>query len=85
MAVATGHISERTCRVCRQKAPQSQLQRWTVQDGQPIADAARRAEGRGWYVCDSTACRAQIERVVSGQAQSRKQRSAAHDTKKGSR
>lgn len=74
MAVAVGHIPERTCRVCRQKAPKQQLQRWVIRDSQPVVDAKHTAQGRGWYVCDKDSCRPQIERVVLGQSQARKTR-----------
>jgi predicted RNA-binding protein YlxR (DUF448 family) len=49
-------MSERSCRVCRTKSDQSALQRWTVQEGTLVADSNKRAEGRGYYVCQKLKC-----------------------------
>lgn len=41
----------RRCRVCRTQLPTDALLRWTVQDGQLIADAGKKALARGYYSC----------------------------------
>ena len=71
MAGRTGHTPERTCRVCREKHPQNQLQRWVVIDGVASHDASRNLPGRGWYACDKPACLAHISQIAAGQARAR--------------
>lgn len=44
-------IPMRSCRICRQTLPKSQLTRWVWQDGQLVRDTAQRLSGRGIYSC----------------------------------
>jgi predicted RNA-binding protein YlxR (DUF448 family) len=41
----------RRCRVCRTPQLQSELQRWTFDGLQVVADTVKRAPGRGYYSC----------------------------------
>lgn len=41
----------RRCRVCRASLPASKLTRWTMQNGELVADSAQKAPGRGYYSC----------------------------------
>lgn len=46
----------RMCRVCRTKAPQSALHRWTLQQGVLQPDQGGKAAGRGYYSCGNPRC-----------------------------
>jgi predicted RNA-binding protein YlxR (DUF448 family) len=41
----------RSCRVCRQRADKSQLQRWVRIDGHWEYDEKQTTPGRGYYAC----------------------------------
>jgi predicted RNA-binding protein YlxR (DUF448 family) len=49
-----GHVPERTCRGCGQKAPQSGLLRFVVVDGRLVAEGR---SGKGIYCCNRSLCR----------------------------
>jgi predicted RNA-binding protein YlxR (DUF448 family) len=50
-------VGERTCRVCRRKAPKQTLLRLVIREGNRIeADAGQTAPGRGWYLCRTEKC-----------------------------
>ncbi|WP_373693287.1 DUF448 domain-containing protein [Desulfobulbus sp.] len=49
-----GHVPERTCRGCGQKAPQSGLLRFVVVDGRLVAEGR---SGKGIYCCNQSLCR----------------------------
>ena len=55
-----GHVPLRTCRVCRRKAPQGELQRLVEQQGQLVVDEGQVAAGRGVYCCRDGACRERL-------------------------
>lgn len=59
-----GSAPERSCAVCRTKAPQSELTRWTVIDG-----VARQGQqgGRGYYSCST--CIDKAKMVIEGRSQ----------------
>ena len=48
-----GHIPERTCVVCRKKAPKHTLYRFCLKEGSLFWDKDFRAGGRGAYICES--------------------------------
>jgi predicted RNA-binding protein YlxR (DUF448 family) len=52
-------VPGRTCAGCGRRAPQRELQRFTVLDGALVADELRRRPGRGVYTCRTAACFAQ--------------------------
>lgn len=54
---------ERTCAGCGRKAPQRELVRFAVRDGQLVA--GRTASGRGAYTCSRLAC---FERALASRA-----------------
>jgi predicted RNA-binding protein YlxR (DUF448 family) len=63
------HIPERTCIACGKKAPISQLVRTVHTKGEVMVDTARRAEGRGAYVCVDSGClAASVERRLFNKA-----------------
>lgn len=68
-----GSAPERSCAICRTKAPQSELTRWVVVDG--VAQQNEQ-DGRGYYSCSKCAEKAKM--VIEGRAQARK----AKDTNK---
>ena len=48
------HIPERTCVVCREKKPKSELTRIVrTPDGEVVIDPTGRLNGRGAYLCDN--------------------------------
>jgi len=51
----------RTCVGCRQRFPQPALRRFTRTGGRWVADAGRRADGRGTYLC-SHACAERVSK-----------------------
>lgn len=46
-----GHIPERTCIVCRIKAPKWELIRFVAREGEVIHDERKILPGRGAYFC----------------------------------
>lgn len=46
----------RKCIGCQQSRPQSELMRFTVQEGNIIPDAGSKSDGRGFYLCRSEEC-----------------------------
>lgn len=55
------HIPERTCVVCREKAPKESLFRlYMLDNGIYDADIEQMIEGRGIYVCKIDSCLAQL-------------------------
>jgi len=46
----------RTCLVCRQKRPKSDLRRLAVADGIVVIDQFGRVGGRGAYCCNNPRC-----------------------------
>jgi len=48
-----GHIPERTCVICRKKAPKYTLHRFCIKAGYIIWDRDFRTGGRGAYLCSS--------------------------------
>lgn len=55
---------------CRVKRLQSDLMRFTLQEGSWVVDLRRRAYGRGAYVCTNPACHQErsLKRFFGGQA-----------------
>lgn len=52
MSARTGHIPIRSCKACRKRKAQNELQRWVLGiDNQPVADEEKKSSGRGAYVC----------------------------------
>ena len=68
-------VPTRSCVVCRQKAPKSELQRWVVVDGAVVADEAQVHQARGYYA--HVACAEQAGPRILGRAKSLIKRSAA--------
>ena len=55
------HIPERTCVVCRKKAPKESLFRlYKLEDGTYDADVEQMIEGRGVYICKTDSCLSQL-------------------------
>ncbi|TAK88888.1 DUF448 domain-containing protein [Patescibacteria group bacterium] len=56
---------QRSCRVCRTKRPQAQLQRWVRQGGTVLADTQTTGHqpGRGFYTC-SSACANKLPAII---------------------
>ena len=50
-AAVSKHQPLRWCRICRRQLPKSDLQRWTVQEGELRVDIEQTAPGRGYYSC----------------------------------
>ena len=46
-------IPQRTCVGCRKVFGQAELRRFTRQDDRWVADAGKRSEGRGAYLCSA--------------------------------
>ena len=65
-----GSAPERSCAICRTKAPQTELTRWVVVDG--IAQQNKQ-EGRGYYSCSKCADKAKM--VIEGRNQARNDKS----------
>jgi uncharacterized protein len=63
----------RSCVGCGRKAPQGQLLRFAVKDGQLVPGVG--VPGRGAYTCDRLAC---FERAVSRRAFNRTLRKTVH-------
>ena len=57
-----GHVPVRTCRGCGVKAPQPELLRLVMRDGELIEDPLRRKTGRGVYICKTELCRTRLEK-----------------------
>ena len=68
----------RRCIGCRQSLPQDTLMRFTLRDGEIIADRDQRNDGRGFYLCRDRSC---LEKAIKGKAFNRILRSAV-DTEK---
>ncbi len=48
----SGHTPIRSCKVCRTRKPQQDLQRWVLDgNGRVIEDKNQKLSGRGAYVC----------------------------------
>lgn len=45
------HIPERTCLVCRKKAPKADMNRVVLHQGEAKQDKTQKMPGRGVYVC----------------------------------
>ncbi|MBP9827065.1 DUF448 domain-containing protein [Candidatus Saccharibacteria bacterium] len=69
----TASLPERTCKVCRQRFPKTELERWVWSGGELILDSKGTAAGRGWYSCRKADC---SRRIASVSAQA-----AHHDRK----
>ncbi|PJF29813.1 MAG: DUF448 domain-containing protein [Phototrophicales bacterium] len=50
------HIPERSCVVCRTKAPKRSLTRLVVIDGELHIDPSGKMKGRGAYLCQNDGC-----------------------------
>lgn len=50
------HIPERSCVVCRTKAPKRALTRLVVVDGELHIDPSGKMKGRGAYLCQNDGC-----------------------------
>lgn len=66
-----GSAPERSCAVCRRKAPQSELERWIVLEGQAVQD---RQQGRGYYSCPNCIDKAKLVIESRSQAKNNKRR-----------
>ncbi len=53
------HVPIRQCRICRTRAPKSNLTRWVRAATGWIEDPVKHIEGRGMYTC-SPACTAKL-------------------------
>lgn len=59
-------ISLRTCCVCRNKFPKSELTRIVkTTDGKINIEKFRRIEGRGAYICKCDECRSKLKKLKS--------------------
>ncbi len=54
---------ERTCVVCRRKAPQQSLLRLAMIDGSIVPDPDRMLPGRGAYICRHGQCAKRLPRL----------------------
>ncbi len=54
MVTAQSHTPIRSCKGCRKKQAKGQLQRWILQDGQPVYDEKQNISSRGVYVCSES-------------------------------
>lgn len=68
----------RRCIGCRQSLPQDTLMRFTLRDGEIVADRDQRNDGRGFYLCRDRKC---LEKAIKNKAFNRMLRSAV-DTEK---
>ena len=57
------HTPMRRCRVCYRQFPKSELQRWTLSDGELVRDESGRAQARGIYTC-SPECADKLPQVA---------------------
>lgn len=64
----------RTCRMCRQILPKSELERWVLRGNELILDHKGVEPGRGWYSCKTPACSRRMHEVGSSVARSRRHR-----------
>jgi len=52
----------RSCTGCGARRPKRELLRFTVKDGDVVADPHCRLGGRGWYICPDGDCLTKLER-----------------------
>ena len=65
---ATSLGPERQCRVCRNRLPKRQLERWVITQSGLVLDSNQSLPGRGWYVCSKPSCSRFIAQAITGQA-----------------
>ena len=51
MAGKTAHTPIRSCKSCRKKLAKSELQRWVLENNEPVLDEKQNMSARGVYVC----------------------------------
>ncbi len=68
---SASHVPTRQCRVCRQRAPKSSLERWVVSLEGPVRDNEQIMPGRGWYLCNQPQCQQYGTQAIQGQARKR--------------
>jgi hypothetical protein len=60
-ASKAGHLPMRTCVVCRNRKPQTELMRFVFIDGEIVFDLQRCLQSRGYYLCDENRCLEDLE------------------------
>lgn len=62
------HTPERTCAVCRKKAPKNQFLKVVRTDNGIVIDSQQKINGRGMYICKTSSC---IEKAIKTRALNR--------------
>ena len=60
-----GHIPQRSCVICRNKAEKKELMRFILLDDEIVFDGNSVLGKRGYYVCDLNNCLLKLDRWVS--------------------
>ncbi len=71
MRTRTAHTPERSCRVCRNKLPKWELERWVIVENQLRLDKKQTMPGRGVYSCRSS-CSVKIDQYIKPRTKSRR-------------
>jgi predicted RNA-binding protein YlxR (DUF448 family) len=53
VAGKTAHTPIRSCKSCRKKLAKNQLQRWVLENNEPVLDENQNISARGAYVCSN--------------------------------
>lgn len=73
---------ERTCRMCRDRFPKNELERWVLRGDDLILDSKRTEPGRGWYSCKRPTCSRKMHEIGAQVAQSRRHRKPKQESSK---
>ena len=68
MAGKTAHTPIRSCKSCRKKLAKQDLQRWVMENNQPVLDEAQIKPSRAAYICSDDCynnIKAQLPKILT--------------------